>query len=442
MATKAQTVSRRGDILTLGFGTSVAMWFLGYVCRMPSAPAPSWALGLGLLACLAAGGYVAGRLTDRGWTGGLAAGLLSSAINLLILGSLLGGDRANQVVPSALWWLPGSLVLGAGVAAAGAIAGRSTRRRDTRVVNWTGAFAGVAAAATLLQLLVGGFVTGNKAGLSVVDWPNSFGYNMFLYPLSRMTGGVYYEHAHRLFGSLVGLTTVALAAHLLRSDRRSRVKRLALVAVLAVIVQGILGGLRVTGGFTASTSPEAMAPSITLAIVHGVLGPAFFALVVAIAVLTSTTWNSGVPARASAHAGSEHVFGLLLVGAVAVQLLLGAIQRHLARGLMVHITFAVAVLALALLHGSRLWGLYEGQPLLQRLGRLIMTVAAVQVSLGILAFFAVQLRVEGVPRPGWDVLLTTAHQACGSVLLGCSVMGALWSRRLLVQAEADAERRA
>ena len=103
-----------------------------------------------------------------------------------------------------------------------------------------------------------------------------------------------------------------------------------------------------------------------------------------------------------------------------------------------HIAFAVVVLALALLHGSRLWGLYEGQPLLHRLGRLVITVAAVQVSLGILAFFAIQFRVEGVPRPAWDVLLTTAHQACGSVLLGCSVMGALWSRRLLVQTKAAA----
>ena len=309
-------------------------------------------------------------------------------------------------------------------------------------VNWTGALARVAAAATLLQLLVGGLVTSNQAGLAVVDWPNSFGTNMFLYPLSRMTGGIYYEHAHRLFGTLVGLTTVALAAHLLRVERRGWMKRLALLAVVAVIVQGILGGLRVTGSFTTSTSPDAMAPSITLAIVHGVMGPAFFALTVAIAVFTSAAWSSDAPARASSHARSERLLGATLVGAVALQLLLGAIQRHLARGLAVHITFAVVVLALALLHGSRLWGLYDGQPLLQRLGSLIMTVAAVQVSLGIAAFFAVQFRTPGVPRAAWDVVAATAHQACGSVLLGCSVMGALWSRRLLVQAGNPAPPRA
>jgi len=430
---EGRTASASGEVLALGFGTSVAMWFLGYLCRMPAAPAPSWVLGLGLLVCLAAGGAVAGRTSGGGWRNGAAVGLLSSLINLLILGSLLGGGAPNRVVPSALWWLPGSLVLGAAVAG---VAGTLTpARRRGAAVNWTCVFAAVAAAATLLQLLVGGFVTSNKAGLAVVDWPNSFGYNMFLYPLSRMTGGVYYEHAHRLFGSLVGLTTVVLGVHLLRVERRAWVKRLALVAVVAVVVQGILGGLRVTGGFSFSTSPAAMAPSITLAVVHGVLGPAFFGVMVAIAAVTSTTWVGGPAAAATAHARSEHVFGVLFAGAVLVQLVLGAIQRHLARGLLVHIIFAVVVLVLALLHGSRLWGLYQGQPLLQRLGLLIMTVATVQVMLGIGSLFAIQFRTVGAEPGEWDVLTRTAHQACGSVLLGCAVLGALWSLRLLAQPE-------
>ncbi len=221
MAQAGTGVPRGAETLALGFGTSVAMWFVGYLCRMPPAAVPSWLLALLLLGCLAGGGFVAGRLGARGWRSGLAAGLLSSVVNLLILGSLLGGARADQVVPSALWWIPGSLLLGAGLASAGAAAGARSRGSGVGAVNWTGALAGVAAAATLLQLLVGGLVTGEKAGLSVVDWPNSFGYNMFLYPLSRMTGGIYYEHAHRLFGSLVGLTTVVFAAHLLAAERRS-----------------------------------------------------------------------------------------------------------------------------------------------------------------------------------------------------------------------------
>ena len=305
------------------------------------------------------------------------------------------------------------------------------QRQGARSPSWTAVFAAVAAAATLLQLLVGGVVTGNAAGLAVVDWPNSFGYNMFLYPLSRMTGGVYYEHAHRLFGTLVGLTTLVLAVHLLRVERRPLVRRLALLAVLVVIVQGILGGLRVTGTFTLSSSPAAMTPSITLAIVHGVLGPAFFGLMVALAVFTSPTWTGGRAPTNSSHVPADRILGVMLVGIVLVQLLLGAIQRHLSRGLLVHITFAVVVLAMTLLNGSRLWGLYRAQPLLERLGKALIIVGCVQFVLGFLAFFAVEARVEGAPRAVWEVLLTTAHQAGGSVLLGCAVMAALWTRRLL-----------
>jgi cytochrome c oxidase assembly protein subunit 15 len=431
MATDSTTRGSRAETLALGFGTSVAMWFLAYLCRMPPALVPAWLLAVGLLACILGGGFAAGRFSARGWRAGLAAGLLSSVVNLLVLGSLLGGGRPNQVVPSAAWWLPGSLALGAVLGAAGAAVGARGRREQAAVVGWTGVFANVAAAATLLQLLVGGIVTGSASGLAVVDWPNSFGYNMFLYPLSRMTGGIYYEHAHRLFGTLVGLTTLVLAVHLLRVERRSWVRRLALLAVVVVVVQGILGGLRVTGAFTLSTSPTAMTPSITLAIVHGVLGPTFFALMVAIAVFVSRTWTEAGEPLASRHAHADQILGVLLVAVVLVQLVLGAIQRHLSRGLLVHITFAVVVLALALVLGARLWGLFPRQVLLQRLGQALMIGGGVQVVLGFVALFAVETRVEGAPRDAWEVLLTTAHQAWGAVILGFAVMAAAWTRRLL-----------
>jgi cytochrome c oxidase assembly protein subunit 15 len=433
VATSSTDVISRGETLALGFGLSVAMWFVGYLGRMPPVVVPSWVLGAGMLACLLAGGFVAGRLSERGWRAGLAAGLLSSVVNLLILGSLLGGAHPNQVVPSALWWLPGSLVLGSGLAAFGAAVGAGTRRARPRVASWTWAFALVAAAATMLQLLVGGIVTGSASGLAVVDWPNSFGYNMFLYPLSRMTGGVYYEHAHRLFGSLVGLTTLVLTVHLFRRERRAWVKTLAAVALLAVIAQGILGGLRVTGNFTLSTSRAAMDPSMTLAIVHGVVGPAFFGLMVALAVFVSPTWTGGRAPTATPRARPERMLADLLTAAVVVQIILGAIQRHLSRGLLVHITFAVAVLALAVIAGSRLWGLHVEQPILQRLGRWLTAIVVIQVLLGFLALFAVDSLAHGAQPAGWEVLLTTAHQAGGAVLLGFAVMTSLWTRRLLEQ---------
>lgn len=438
MEADPKTAAGGGDTLALGVGTSVAMWFLGYLCRMPPVSVPSWLLALGLLACLLGGGFLAGWLTGRGWRAGLAAGVLSAVINLLVLGTLLGGARANQLLPSAAWWIPGSLLLGALLGSAGAAVGAASRR-GRGVENWTAGLAGVAVVATMLQVLVGGVVTGNGAGLAVVDWPNSFGYNMFLYPLSRMTGGIYFEHAHRLFGTLVGLTTVVLAAHLVRVERRAWVKRLALLAVGVVIVQGILGGLRVTGTFTLSTSPGAMAPSITLAIVHGVLGPAFLALMVAIAVFVSTAWTGSLPATATRHATTERTLSALLVCVVLVQLVLGAIQRHLAKGLLVHIAFAIVVLAMAVLVGSRLWGLYEEERLLRRIGKALMIVAVAQVMLGFTAFIAVQALALNAPRAAWEVLLTTAHQGGGSVLLGCAVVTALWCRRLLVPEGGDVE---
>ena len=103
------------------------------------------------------------------------------------------------------------------------------------------AVAGLAATAVLIVL--GGLVTNTGAALAVPDWPSTFGHNMFLFPWSRIVGGVFYEHSHRLVGALVGLLTVALAAALWRAG--GLLRQLGLVAVAVVVAQGVLGGLRV-----------------------------------------------------------------------------------------------------------------------------------------------------------------------------------------------------
>jgi cytochrome c oxidase assembly protein subunit 15 len=129
--------------------------------------------------------------------------------------------------------------------------------------------------ATFVLILFGGLVTNTGSALAVPDWPTTFGHNMFLYPWSQMVGGVFYEHSHRLLGSVVGMLTLALAVVLWREG--GVLRWLGLVAVAAVIVQGVLGGLRV------------VLLRETLAIIHGCLAQAFFALAVAVALLTSTT---------------------------------------------------------------------------------------------------------------------------------------------------------
>jgi cytochrome c oxidase assembly protein subunit 15 len=417
-------------VLAIGFGTTVAMWAVGYVTHLPPAiVSPPWVLIL-MLVCLAAGGYAAGRYTDGGWKIGLLAGLLAGALNLLVLGSLLAGDRPGAVVPSALLWVPGSFLVCALVAALGALVGARARAFDA-APDWTAAFARVAAIATFLLLIVGGLVTSQEAGLAVVDWPNTFGYNMFLYPLSRMTGGVYYEHAHRLFGSLVGLTTLVLAAHLLVVERRRWVKSLGVLALGLVIVQGILGGLRVTGRFTLSDSPEATSPSLALAVVHGVLGQVVLGVLVALAVVTSSRWKTGPPADRVSSAGLDRTLSVAFVSALLVQLILGALLRHLSAGLIVHITMACFVAVLGLAAGARAWGLNRERPLLERLGTVLLLLVPLQLLLGIGALVAVTGRDSSLPPPPADVSLSTAHQATGAVLLASAVMLALWTGRLV-----------
>jgi heme A synthase len=429
------TVGRldRSSILATGFGTTVAMWAIGYICRIPPAVVPSWLLLLLLLAALFAGGWVSGGLTGRGAKAGLATGLLASVLNLLILGSLLSGHEPNRVVPTALLWLPGSILIGALLGAAGGIVG--SRRERRHPTDATAAFAFVAASATYMLIVVGGIVTSQKAGLAVVDWPNSFGYSMFLYPLSRMTGGIYYEHAHRLMGSLVGLTTLVLAIHLQKADPRTWLRRLALLAVVAVVIQGLLGGLRVTGRFTTSTSPADTAPSLGLAVVHGVFAQIFFGMMVALAVFTTPRWRGPDPATVSRSASTDRALSGLLVGVMVVQLVLGAIQRHLASGLLIHITMAAFVLLAGITCGARAWGLYKEQPLIRRIGRALLFGVILQVILGILALVGRGMAKDLAEPPVFSVIVRTAHQATGAGLMALSTMLMLWTRRLLAETD-------
>lgn len=428
----AETQRTRGaDLLAIGFGTTVAMWGIGYFSRMWLAVMPSRVLLFVMLACLVGGGFVAGRYTSRGWLGGLRTGALAGVLNLLVLGSLLSGDQPNQIVPSAVWWVPGSILVAALAGAAGAAVGTHWKAGRANPVNWTSAFAGVGAVATLILLTVGAMVTSKQAGLSVPDWPNTFGYNMFLYPLSRMTGGIYFEHGHRLFGTLVGLTTAVLAIHLWLTDRRGSIKLAGAVAVVAVVAQGILGGLRVTGHFTLSASHADMAPNITIGMVHGVLGQLFFALLVALAVATCTTWVAGRRPAAASAAATDRSLTVLLVVLLVAQLVLGVILRHRYGAMAIHITMAVFVTVLAVAVGLRSWGLYD-ERLIQRLGLTLILLTGLQVLLGVGALIATGATAFVRPPPAPEVVLATAHQAVGAVLLGWAVMLLLWHRRLFV----------
>src|SRR6184192_1434219 len=117
---------------------------------------------------------------------------------------------------------------------------------DRRYNKWLNRFAWLTCVATLLLICSGGMVTSKNVGLAVPDWPTTFGYNMFLFPVSKWIGGVLFEHTHRLIASTVGFLTLILAVWLWRDEDRQLIKTLGLLAVAGVILQGILGGLRVT----------------------------------------------------------------------------------------------------------------------------------------------------------------------------------------------------
>src|SRR5437764_11137550 len=148
-----------------------------------------------------------------------------------------------------------------------------------RRYKWLHRFAWFTSIATLLLICSGGMVTSKGVGLAVPDWPTTFGYNMFLFPVSKWVGGIFFEHTHRLIASTVGFLTIILAFWIWRVDERRWLRNLGLAALGAVILQGVLGGLRVT-----LLKDE-------IGIFHALLAQAFLGVLVVITVATSNLWT-------------------------------------------------------------------------------------------------------------------------------------------------------
>ena len=110
---------------------------------------------------------------------------------------------------------------------------------------WLHRYIKLVAATTVLLIAAGGMVTSTDSGLAVPDWPNTYGHFMFSFPLEKMVGGIFYEHGHRMIASTVGFMTIILALWIWRVDARPWMRRLGFIALGAVILQGILGGITV-----------------------------------------------------------------------------------------------------------------------------------------------------------------------------------------------------
>ena len=182
-------------------------------------------------------------------------------------------------------------------------------------------FACFTAAATLLLICSGGMVTSKGVGLAVPDWPTTFGYNMFFFPVSKWVGGIFFEHTHRLIASFIGFLTIILAVWLWRAPVARWIKTLGWVSLGAVVLQGVLGGLRVT-----LLKDE-------IGIFHACLAQAFFGLLVIIALATSRFWPGRAQPVGTVPPRFLALFAVLITALIYGQLGLGATMRHQHRDL-------------------------------------------------------------------------------------------------------------
>jgi cytochrome c oxidase assembly protein subunit 15 len=271
------------------------------------------------------------------------------------------------------------------------------------------------ACCTLLLVVAGGLVTSRDAGLSVPDWPLSYGKLM-----PKMEGGILYEHGHRMIATMVGMFTIVSLVWIFLADRRRWLRILAVIALLAVILQGVLGGLTVL-----LLLPWYISSS------HATLAQLFFSTTVAMALFTSRRWLAGpsiVPEDAA-----NPLRGLSLAAPICVicQLFLGAAARHKAIGSIYHICAAPFVTGVILWLSMRIL-LHYGQNRELRFGSvLLLSITLVQVFLGVGAFMTRVAYVDAIQPMPLMVTFTVLHVATGALTLAASVILAILVRRNL-----------
>lgn len=289
-------------------------------------------------------------------------------------------------------------------------------------------FAKLVAACTVFLVMAGSLVTSTGSGLAVPDWPTSYGWNMFTFPPSKWVGGILYEHGHRLIATTVGFLTIVLAAWLWRAEPRRWIKRLGLVALGTVILQGLLGGLTVLFFL-----PDAVSTA------HAGLAEIFFCLTVALALFTSPGWMRG---DGRVDDATLRRVATATTGLIYVQILVGAVMRHTGAGLAipdfplmfgrlipdhwdagiaVHFTHRVGALLVTLsvvATCAHIWFHHRRQAALVGPATLIVCLVAVQVTLGALTVLSER-----------DIWINSAHVVCGALVLATSLVITLRSWR-------------
>ena len=300
----------------------------------------------------------------------------------------------------------------------------------TPTPDWLRRFTKLVAASTLFLIFDGAMVTSTNSGLAVPDWPTTYGWNMFTFPLSKWVGGIFYEHGHRLIASTVGFLTIVQAVWLQRREPKKFVRRLGWLSLAAVIVQGLLGGLTVL-----FLLPDAISIS------HAGLAQIFFGLTLTVALVTSAGWRR--PAAPPVHDEALRRSLLVLTGIVYTQILIGATMRHTGAGLAIpdfplsygrlvppfwnvaialHFTHRVVALVVAALSIAVVWRVltrHRSRPELARPSWALVVAVASQITLG--AF---------VVLTGKNEIVNTLHVATGALVLGTTLLLTLGAFRI------------
>ena len=288
-------------------------------------------------------------------------------------------------------------------------------------------FAILVACATFFLIIAGALVTSNDAGLATPDWPLSNGQ---VFP--KMVGNLFWEHGHRMVATTVGMLTIVLMVYILLKEKRPWVRKLGVFALLAVIAQGLLGGLTV----------KLMLP-LAVSSAHATLAQLFFCTTVSLAVFTSRSW---IEARPLVEEKGNLPLRYLCTGALVtifLQLILGATLRHSATWdrhlpvelILAHIGGAVAV---TLMLGSASLSVLRRHPearFLTRPAIIALTLLVIQLGLGIAAYMT-RLASPGDPQPlNPMITITVAHVACGALVFVTTIVLTLRTYRVLPGSE-------
>ena len=273
-------------------------------------------------------------------------------------------------------------------------------------------YATFVAFSTFLLLIAGALVTSNDAGLSVPDWPTSFG-SFQITPPTGWVGGVKYEHGHRLVAGAVVLLTIGLAVWLRRAERRPWVRRLGGFAVLVIVLQAVLGGITVL-----SYLP------VDISVAHACLAQLFFCITVSLALFTRPDWRWDEPKIEDVSGPSLRELATLTTALVFVQLMLGAAFRHHGFGIVPHVVVASLVSAGVLWILVRVPRDYRGARALERSALVLAGLLVVQVFLGIASYMILvghPAMRDQQPLPSF-VGIATTHVVVGALLLAASLV--------------------